>query len=348
VSIRYQVKALFRSKSFLGEILDLNNAEVKSSKAKLCLTLPNPSQTILGFILMSHLTQSRTLTDALKIATSELRCIVQNVQLSIESLPKLPVMEGPGYFFKVNSDGTWRYWIDWTEDLGAWIDSDGHHATVVVSDASTNAEFDPSPVTCLASHIAATCLCLQGKIAIHANVVTLGNATIAFAGDSGQGKSTLTAYCVSRGAGFVTDDVLVLDDQRRVQPGSSRIKLFPHTGEQFGLDATQETLYKIHYQPERLGAVLHQTAPPLSAIYILGDRCDRLYSEALPPGKASLELIRHSYHTSAVMLDQHSLFQAYVDLVRQVPVKTLFYPRDFARLPDVFDFLAQDLDSLSS
>jgi hypothetical protein len=284
----------------------------------------------------------------LNITANELEHLVPDVHLQVVLAAQLPTITGEGYFFKVNfpAENCHRYWIDWNEDLGAWVEADGQQATIVVREENAE-ELDPSPVICLSSHIGATCLSLRGRIAIHANVVAVGGVAIAFAGASGMGKSTLTAYCASQGASFVTDDVLILDRQGLVAPGSQRIKLFPSTGEMLGLDVSEETTYKIHYEPSQLGAVVERSPVPLKAIYLLEtSEDDCISARSLPASQAILHLLKHSYHTSAIIPDHPPLFDAYVQLVSQVSVQQLFYPRDLERLPDIYKFLQQEVQLL--
>ncbi len=283
----------------------------------------------------------------LQAATDELRHI-SNTQLTLELVAELPLNSGAGSIYKNSSaqNTSQHYWIPWTEEMGAWIDANGHHAILVVVESAPIEHIQGSPVLCFAAHIAATCLGLQGQIALHANVVALDGVAIAFAGCSGKGKSTLTTYCVSRGASFVTDDVLVVNDQGQVRPGSPRIKLFPHTGESFGLDASETTTYKIHYAIEQLGITPQNQSFPLGTIYLL-EESDRIYTEQLSPSQALLDLLIHSYHVTEIMPDQPSLFYAYTNLVAQVPVKKLFYPRSFESLPKLYDFLQTETHSFT-
>lgn len=282
----------------------------------------------------------------LALASKEISYIVQDVQLNLELAPSLPELGDSGYFFEIASENNViRYWIDWTSTVGAWIEVDGRQATIVVDQCLNLDDLDLSFVRCLSSHIAATCLCLRGQVAIHANVVGFGQTAVAFAGDSGQGKSTLTAYCVSRKTGFVTDDVLVVDANGYAKPGHPRIKLLPQTVENLGLEYCQEPGYKVHYCPEHLGAVVHKTSLPLSTIYILADESDEIYSEPLSPGKAMIEVLLHSYHASVIMRRNLTLFDSYIRLIEKIKVKKLFYPRNFSRLPEVYDFLLQENNS---
>ena len=280
-----------------------------------------------------------------QIAVKELHHITDKVELKIESVAELPNMDGDGYFFKIKSpqSSSIRYWIDWTEGLGAWIEEDGKTATMVMAESVTAAEIEYSTVTCLASHIAATCICLQGQIAIHANVIAINNLAVAFVGDSGKGKSTLTAYCAISGVGFVTDDVLVVDKQGFARQGSSRIKLFSTTASNLGLNTSQETAYKIHYQPESLGATLQTSPVPLKCIYLLEESAEEIYTELLPPGVAMMELIKNSYHTGVIMQDNLQLFDEYINLIQKIAVKKIFYPRNLDRLSDVYDFIVSEI-----
>jgi hypothetical protein len=282
-----------------------------------------------------------------ELAQDELKSISPNVILNIESAITLPIFDESIYFFKVNipNSNSYRYWIDWTEELGAWIEADGQRATITIKESRLiNPEpIESSLITCLTSHIAATCLCLQGQIAIHANVIAINNKAIAFAGDSGKGKSTLTAYCASQGAGFITDDVLVLDDRYFTRSGSFRIKLFPSLAADLGLKITDESDYKIHFNPEQLGAKIQETPLPVKVLYILEESSNStIYTETLSLGEAITHLIRHSYHSSVVIKDNPSLFDKYIDLAQKIKVKKLFYPRQLDRLGEVYCYLQKD------
>jgi hypothetical protein len=50
--------------------------------------------------------------------------------------------------------------------------------------------------------------------AVHAAAVSLGASCIVLPGTSGAGKSTLTAWLVSRGFSYLTDELVMLDEQR--------------------------------------------------------------------------------------------------------------------------------------
>lgn len=273
----------------------------------------------------------------LETASRELSHIPQPLQITLESVPSLPTVGSPTGFHKVYSKGcgTERYWIPWTDELGAWVDSDGCNVVLVIRQAAEEIEISSSLTVGLTGLIAGACLNLQGKVGIHANAVSLEGLAVAFGGISGRGKSTLSTYCASRGAGFITDDVLTVDADGFAHPGIPRLKLYPHTGESLGLDASEDTDYKIHYHPEQLGATLHQQPVPLGIIYLLAESPDnRIYSEQLSPSQAVFEVLIHSYYASELIPTNPALLDAYLRLVTQVSVRKLFYPRNFTILPD--------------
>ncbi|AFZ34575.1 hypothetical protein Sta7437_0995 [Stanieria cyanosphaera PCC 7437] len=294
--------------------------------------------------------KTNLLDKVFKLAIHEIDQITHNIQLKIEFTTQMPNIKSAGYFFKVDfpESNSIRYWIDWIEDLGAWIEADGKTATILVKESASIEQIEYSTVTCLASHIAATCLCLQGQIAIHANVIAINDLAVAFVGDSGKGKSTLTAYCASRGVGFVTDDVLVIDRQGFALPGSPRIKLFPSTADILGLDTSQETAYKIHYKPEFLGAKIQTQPLPLKCIYLLEESFEDIYSELLTSGLAMMELIKNSYHTSIIIKDNLQLFDDYINLIKTISVKKIFYPRNLDRLSEVYDFIVREVNQFNN
>lgn len=295
-------------------------------------------------------TEKSKLAHIVCLAKRELQHTTPNLKIEAKSAIKMPLITGEGYFakFDLPETNSYHYWIEWTEDLGAWIEPDGKQAMILVKESRLN-EVEPiesSLVTCLTSHISATCLSLQGQIAIHANVVALDSSkdnAVAFAGDSGRGKSTLTAYCVSQGAKFVTDDVLIFDELGNARLGTSRIKLFPSMASDLGLEDRATDDYKVYYDPRELGAEMATKSLPVKIIYILEESRDRtIYSEVLNLGEAITHLISHSYHTSALIKDNPSLFEQYIDLAQRMIVKKLFYPRQLDLLPAVYSYLLQD------
>ena len=281
----------------------------------------------------------------LETISQELTQISKKVNLALECVPNLPFIESEDRFQKFYREDicTYSYWIPWTRQLGAWIDRDGFKVSVVIREDALSSDIKELMLG-FASVITGVCLNLQGKVAIHANAIELEGFACAFAGYTGMGKSTLTAYCTSEGAGFINDDVLIVDEQGFVTPGNPRLKLYSHTGESLGLDVLETTNYKNFYDMRNLGAKFNFSASPLGIIYLLAESKENcIYSKQVAPTQAVFELLSHSYYAHKLIEDNPSIFDTYINLVNQVPVKRLFYPRDFQLLPQVYDFLLQEV-----
>ncbi|MGB3636567.1 MAG: hypothetical protein WBA39_03110 [Rivularia sp. (in: cyanobacteria)] len=289
-------------------------------------------------------------SEVISHVSTELTQIYQThstVNLSLKYVLQLPKLAN----IKLNEPDSIRgtnspYWIDWTEEIGAWVSGDGSDIQILITDDARNMDIGELTLG-FTSVVTGICLNLQGKAAIHANSVSLNDKAVAFVGYSGRGKSTLSAYCASRGAGFVTDDVLVVNSDGFAIPGNPRIKLYPHTAKSLGFDTSQKTKYKIFYPPEKIGAKLHHELVPMGTIYLLEVSEDnKISSEQITASQAVFELLFHGYDVQDFIPRNPQLLHAYTKLVEQVPVKKLFYPRDFSMLPEVYNFLLEEIHNL--
>ena len=74
----------------------------------------------------------------------------------------------------------------------------------------------------------------SGNVALHAGAVVHHGRAIAFVGDTGFGKSTLTTYLAGQGTSLITDDTLLIErkgDAFLALPGSSKIRLWRDSGD---------------------------------------------------------------------------------------------------------------------
>jgi hypothetical protein len=86
----------------------------------------------------------------------------------------------------------------------------------------------------LSGIVLALVLSLEGKSLLHASAVHVEDSTAALAGDSGMGKSTITALLCRAGATLISDDLLRIDiekDDIVCFEGTSRIRLRESAGE---------------------------------------------------------------------------------------------------------------------
>jgi hypothetical protein len=110
-----------------------------------------------------------------------------------------------------------RRWYVATDDGGGYTLRVPGHCDFRIDRALTTIVCRPDPTVArelvdilLAGVVAAFLLGLRGELVLHASAVERDGTGIAFAADSGMGKSTLAALLCAQGARLVADDVLRL------------------------------------------------------------------------------------------------------------------------------------------
>ncbi len=189
---------------------------------------------------------------------------------------------------------------------------------------------------------------------LHATAVAIGGKAVAFLGDCGYGKSTLAAACVKAGFPLVTDDLLVLKKthgQLLAYPGVPRIKLMPSVAQRllgFQVKGTRMNPFTskliIPLQPAQYA----ESPLPLHTIYALRfpqtPTRSRVAIRRLSAKTAWLELSAGT--SNLVVRDPDRLKQQFAwacQLVQQVPVKSLSYPRNLPALPQVVQAIIADV-----
>ncbi|MBI4588188.1 MAG: hypothetical protein HY725_05075 [Candidatus Rokubacteria bacterium] len=195
----------------------------------------------------------------------------------------------------------------------------------------------------------------QGIEPLHATAVVLNDRTVAFLGGCGSGKSSLGAAFLQAGHTLLTDDLLVVqeaDGRFVAHPGPPRIKLYPEIANAFlreratGTPMNADTRKLVIPLGCRLSA---KAATPLGAIYVLRPetrrpRGDRIAIRPLSPRRAVLELIANTFNAAITEPDRLARqFRLVTRLASGVPVRSLSYPRDLARLPAVLEAIRSDL-----
>ncbi len=175
-------------------------------------------------------------------------------------------------------------------------------------------------------------------MAVGAIAAVASSPSMGFLGDSHAGKSTLLNYFLSRGHTLVSDDHLAISRRNY-------------------LDVLPATPY---YRPYRAGedlghvaARFSSVATPLQRLYLLEPTFSYadLQVESLTGINAIQALLPHiQYNIHNPGLPQlfplvAERFSGLNRLVRQVPLKRLSVPRDLNRLPEVYDFIQNDLAS---
>ena len=190
---------------------------------------------------------------------------------------------------------------------------------------------------------------------LHVTAVAFDEGAVGFAGEPGQGKSTLAAACLSAGARLVTDDVAVIipgSGPPLVHPGPWRIKLFPKVASRFLPELSAEA--RLNDMTPKLvlslpSAKVVDAPTPLSVLYDLRrTAAGRVTSRALTPRAAFLATTRSAFN---VMLTdtgrQTNQVRFAADLVERLPIRSLSYRRDIRSVGRVIERVRADLNRLS-
>lgn len=197
----------------------------------------------------------------------------------------------------------------------------------------------------------------RGMPTLHASAVETPYGCVAFAGVSGQGKSTMTAAFLRRGAALLTDDALPL----RVEggtvcgvPGPPHMKVWSATAQHtLHLD---DTLPSLTASLEKKYLALdgrYEYAPvstPLRAIYVLrrydpvASSRSEVYIRRLAGRDGLTALLYHTLLRACLRPEEEGAFlPIYAHTIRQAPVRMLTYPSGFEHQDAVHDAVLEDV-----
>ena len=193
-----------------------------------------------------------------------------------------------------------------------------------------------------------------GREPLHATAVQTDNGVAAFVGDSGDGKSTLAALFVRGGGRLLTDDMLILSDEKdgfAAQPGPPRIKLYRDVATRiFGagchgvpMNAVTEKLI-IALDDDQIA----RAPARLSALYLIhddgGDAPARPVIRRLSPAEALPRILgAMAAHCPSGPERIRRQFDLVTRLVARMPIKTLSYRRQPDDMWPVRDAVLDDL-----
>ena len=174
-------------------------------------------------------------------------------------------------------------------------------------------------------------LALQEVWCLHASALSVDDQVVAFAGESGNGKSTLAAYLNDAGQGGWRR---VADDALPVSLEADGVVALPHFPQ---LKLTDVEQYPVN-APSRL---------PLAAVYVIGPQTagqDSVSLQRLGQRQAMQALVRH---TVAARLFDRPLLAAHLDFcakaAARIPVWRLEYPHRREVLPQVRDAIRRSM-----
>ncbi len=250
-----------------------------------------------------------------------------------------PAIVGDWYEHSLLADGS---------DLLVWpglfqfvVSTDGSRVTCGRLADATTESFESYLLGAVMSYA----LVRQGMEPLHATAVVVDGAAVAFAANSGMGKSTLAAAFLAAGHQVVTDDMFVLRDVNgcpSVFPGPRRIKLRPHVSQRFC--ASRMNLGVMNPWTDKWILPLQEdessSGPlPVRAIFILEEPDDPaapVVVERLPRADAVLALVGATANLQLRSPQRlRRQFDEAVRLTESIPVMRLSYPRRLELLPDV-------------
>ncbi len=148
----------------------------------------------------------------------------------------------------------------------------------------------------------------KDRIFVHAGVVRWNNKAIVMPASSFDGKTTLTAEFVRRGAVYYSDEYAVFDRQGKVHP-------FP---KQLSLRGVIDRYRQVDRSVESLGGVAGEEPAPVGMVLITAYRPKARWRPiVLNPAKGVMEIIKH---TLPIRRDPPAALEVLSALCRSTPV----------------------------
>jgi hypothetical protein len=188
----------------------------------------------------------------------------------------------------------------------------------------------------------------RGLFVLHAGVVKVGHAGVAFMGPSGSGKSTMVMALCHAGCAVLADDHAVIDDRdgATVLAGFPQVKLREDSLRTFGRHGNDDGCAKV--SEEKLGWDIRENfapcAVPLRSIYVLAEAPQVRVAE-LAQEEAAAELARNSFLSSLSIKPACAVThrRRSARLAARVPVRRLERPRAYTDLPSLVRLLEEEV-----
>ena len=183
----------------------------------------------------------------------------------------------------------------------------------------------------------------QGKLVFHASAVEIGDAAVAFMGESGRGKSTLAASFATTGSRFLTDDGLAVETVAgdwRVLPSHPSIRLWEDSQDALVRTGARKAPPVSYTSKARFLAgddiVFCEEPRRLQGVYFLGAGTSPApVFERLQPSDALIELVKHSF---LLDIEERELLAAHFDELSRLANRPIYFRLDYPRR---FEDLAQ-------
>jgi hypothetical protein len=258
-----------------------------------------------------------------------------------------PVVRGPGYQaargeFLLDVPGVARYAV-----------TGGNRVTV---DPLPSAAPSDVRVYLFASAMAAL-LHQRGLFALHASAVEIDGRCVLFAGDSGTGKSTLTAAFHDRGCRVITDDIAIVsfDDAGRpvVHPGYRQLRLaadsLEHAGHTLGAPlGVRNGKQKLTFHVP--GAPVPGPVRPVKMFLLTRRTRDTVHLRDLAGHQRVMGVVRATYRRRilAAVGRRADHFERCAALAHAIDISEVERPASLTLLGDLVDALERDVRAIAA
>ena len=200
----------------------------------------------------------------------------------------------------------------------------------------------------------------QGQLVVHAGAVRVGNRAIAFIGETGAGKSTLTANFHINGFPLLSDDGLLINTSNSgttALPTYPSLRLWPDTIS--SIYTENPPVAPVAHYSDKLRVIMEDTEEAmedhlhLAAIYLLApvEKPDQeaIITTRLRPIEACMTIISNSFQLDASNKVRTAERLNEAAMVSQtVPTFRLEYAREYSNLSDLRTTILKHLENCSA
>ena len=194
-----------------------------------------------------------------------------------------------------------------------------------------------------------------GRLVLHGGAVKIGDEAIAFVGETGSGKSTLTASFHAASYPPLSDDCLIITGTENgvlCQPTYPCIRLWPDAISNLYAQEPKVAPMAHYSNKQRLildiGDKYKSLQSPLTAIYLLAPepltKDISIFHKRLSPAEACIEIIRNSFQLDPTdSLLGAAILEEASNIAETVPLFALYYKRDYSLISDVIKYIVDTL-----